>query len=48
MSHFPKLTDRIEEAHNPANNLALAMAFSSVGLISTLMPMMLAALYFLR
>ena len=48
MSRFPRLTERIDEAHNPANNLALAMAFSGVGLISTFMPMMLAALYFLR
>jgi len=48
MPRFPKLTERIDEAHNPANNLALAMAFSGVGLIGTLMPMMLAALYFLR
>jgi hypothetical protein len=44
MSRFPRLTERIDEAHNPANNLALAMAFSGVGLISTFMPMMLAGL----
>lgn len=48
MSRFPRLTERVDEAHNPANNLALAMAFSGVGLIGTFMPMMLAglALYF--
>ena len=44
MSRFPRLTERVEEAHDPANNLALAMAFSGVGLICTFMPMMLAGL----
>ncbi len=44
MSRFPRLTERVDEAHNPANNLALAMAFSGVGLIGTFMPMMLAGL----
>jgi hypothetical protein len=44
MSRFPILTERVDEAHDPANNLALAMAFSGVGLISSLMPMMLASL----
>lgn len=48
MPRFPKLTERIDEAHNPANNLALAMAFSGVGIIGTLMPIMLAALYLWR
>ena len=46
MSRFPRLTERADEAHNPANNLALAMAFSGVGLIATFMPMMLAGLAF--
>jgi hypothetical protein len=45
MSRFPRLTERVDEAQNPANNLALAMAFSGVGLIGTFMPMMLAAFY---
>ncbi len=44
MPRFPKLTERADEAHDPANNLALAMAFSAVGLISTFMPMMLGGL----
>jgi hypothetical protein len=44
MSRFPRLTERVDEARNPANNLALAMAFSGVGLIGTFMPMMLAGL----
>jgi len=44
MSRFPRLTERVDEAHNPANNLALAMAFSGVGLLSMLMPVMLGSL----
>jgi hypothetical protein len=36
-----KLTERIDEAHSPGNNLALAMAFSGVGILNTLMTLML-------
>ena len=41
MSRSLKLTERIDEAHSPANNLALAMAFSGVGILNTLMTLML-------
>jgi len=41
MSRSLKLTERIEDAHNPANNLALAMAFSGVGILNTLMTLVL-------
>ncbi|HEV3175136.1 MAG TPA: hypothetical protein VGZ72_04070 [Stellaceae bacterium] len=44
MSSFLKLTERHDEAHNPANNLALAVAFSGVGLLNTLMPLMIGGL----
>ena len=39
MSRSLKLTERIEEAHSPANNLA--MAFSGVGILNTLMTLVL-------
>ncbi|HKF70904.1 MAG TPA: hypothetical protein VKB68_04085, partial [Stellaceae bacterium] len=49
MSRFPRLTQRVDEARSPANNLALVMAFSGVGLISTFMQTMVAGLaYVLR
>jgi len=44
MLRFPRLTERVDEAHSPANNLALCMAFSGVGLLSMLMPVMLAGI----
>ena len=44
MSRSLKLTERIEEAHSPANNLALAMAFSGVGILNTLMSLILGGL----
>lgn len=44
MARFLKLTERYDEAHNPANNLALALAFSGVGLLNSLVPLMLGGL----
>ena len=49
MLHFLKLTQRYDEAHSPANNLALALAFSGVGLLNALLPLALGSLaYTLR
>ncbi len=39
-----KLTERYDEAHSPTNNLALAMAFSGVGLLNAFMPPVLGIL----
>jgi len=44
MLRFVKLADRHDEAQSPANNLALALAFSGVGLINALMPLTLGGL----
>ncbi len=41
MLRLPRLTERVDEAHSPANNLALCMAFSSVGLLNLAMPLIL-------
>ena len=41
MLHFLKLTERHDEAHSPVNNLALALAFSGLGLLNALMPLTL-------
>jgi len=41
MFRIPKLTERVDEAHNPANNLALCMAFSGVGLLNLVMSLVL-------
>ena len=41
MLRLPKLTERVREAHDPANNLALAMAFSGVGILNLVMSLML-------
>jgi len=46
MFSFLKLTERHDEAHSPANNLALALAFSGVGLLNALIPLMLGGLAF--
>ena len=49
MLRFLKLTERHDEAHSPANNLALALAFSGVGLLNALVPLTLGDLaYALR
>jgi hypothetical protein len=39
MLRFLRLTERHDEAHSPANNLALALAFSGVGLLNALLPL---------
>jgi len=44
MLRFIKLTERHDEAHSPANNLALALAFSGVGLLNALLPLTLGGL----
>ncbi|HXP75635.1 MAG TPA: hypothetical protein VN823_15940 [Stellaceae bacterium] len=44
MPRFPKLTERHDEAHSPANSLALALAFSGVGLLNAMMPLMIGGL----
>jgi len=44
MLRFLKLTERHDEAHSPANNLALALAFSGLGLLNALMPLTLGGL----
>lgn len=41
MLRFLKLTERHDETHSPADNLALALAFSCVGLLDALMPLTL-------
>ncbi len=46
MLRLPKLTERVDEAHDPANNLALCMAFSGVGLVSLVMPLMLGGIVY--
>ena len=44
MRRFLRLTEHVDEARSTANNLALVMAFSGVGLITTFMPMVRAGL----
>ena len=44
MLRFLRLTERHHEAHSPANNLALALAFSGMGLLNALLPLTLGAL----
>jgi hypothetical protein len=44
MLRFLKLTERYDEAQSPANNLALALAFSGVGLLNALLPLTLGGL----
>ena len=46
MPCFLKLTERYDEAHSPANNLALALAFSGVGLLNALLPLTLGSLVY--
>jgi hypothetical protein len=46
MLRFLKLTERHDEAHSPVNNLAVALAFSGVGLLNTLVPLTLGSLAF--
>jgi hypothetical protein len=46
MFHLPKLTERVDEAHNPANNLALCVAFSGVGLLNLVMSLVLGGLVY--
>ncbi|HXP75252.1 MAG TPA: hypothetical protein VN823_13995 [Stellaceae bacterium] len=46
MFRLPKLTERVDEAHNPANNLALCMAFSGVGLLNLVMSLVLGGLVY--
>jgi hypothetical protein len=44
MLRFLRLTERHDEAHSAANNLALALAFSGVGLLNALLPLTLGTL----
>ena len=44
MLRFLSLTERHDEARSPANNLALALAFSGLGVINALMPLTLGGL----
>ena len=44
MLRFLKLTERHDEARDPVNNLALALAFSGVSIVNALMPLMLSGL----
>jgi hypothetical protein len=44
MLRFLKLTERHDETQSPANNLALAVAFSGVGLLNALLQLTLGSL----
>lgn len=46
MFRLPKLTERVDEARNPANNLAVCMAFSGVGIVNLVMSLTLGGIVY--
>ena len=46
MFRLPKLTERVDEARNPANNLVVCMAFSSVGIVNLVMSLTLGGIVY--